>query len=319
MSNSFEFKPFTAENLSNLTSIRNGEKKLGECITTTINSATKYAIIGVCEDIGPQSNQGNPGSNKGFNSFLTKFLNMQSNRYLNGKEIAILGIVEQNNPFDNLSNGRIKIEELDNLLISILTPLFKQNITPIIIGGGHNNAYPLINSFSVAKNKKLDVINLDPHADCRALEGRHSGNPFSYAITNNFLNHYCVLGLHKAYNSEFIYEFLDKHQCTYTFFEDYIINPKQFEVDIQSIIIRSDEPIGIELDMDSIAYMPTSAYSPSGISIEIARKYICKLASSKRPTAYLHLPEAAPNDLFDEKITGKSLAYLVYDFIQVNR
>lgn len=319
MNNTFSFHKFSQSQLTEKVSKREGETKLGECISSAINSYTKYAVIGVCEDIGPQANLGNAGAKNAFDAFLLKFLNMQSNRFLNGNEIAILGIIEQTTPFESSESGRTRIEELDQLLSSILTPLYQQNITPIVIGGGHNNAYPLIQSFVKANNKKLDVINLDPHADCRALEGRHSGNPFSYALTNNFLNHYCVLGLHKAYNSEFIYQFLDNHHCTYTFFEDYIINPKQFEVDIQSIIIRSDEPIGIELDMDSIAHMPTSAYTPSGITVEIARKYICKLASSRRKTAYLHLPEAAPLTKEDEKVTGKSLAYLVYDFIQVNR
>lgn len=319
MNNTFSFKAFDQTTIQSSVVTRDGEVKLGERISTAITTSTKFAIIGVKEDIGPQSNLGNPGAKNGFDAFLIKFLNMQSNRFLNGEEIAILGTVEQQSVFENPLDGRNKIEELDNILTEILIPIYQQDITPIIIGGGHNNAYPLIQSFAKAFNKKLDVINLDPHADCRALEGRHSGNPFSYAITNNFLNHYCVLGLHKAYNSEFIYEFLDKHHCTYTFFEDYIINSKQFEVDIQSIIIRSDEPIGIELDMDSIAHMPSSAYTPSGISLEIARKYICKLASSKRKTAYLHLPEAAPLSQEDEKTTGKSLAYLVYDFIQVNR
>ena len=36
-------------------------------------------------------------------------------------------------------------------------------------------------SWVAADNEALSCINCDAHADVRAQEGRHSGNPFSYA------------------------------------------------------------------------------------------------------------------------------------------
>jgi formiminoglutamase len=69
--------------------------------------------------------------------------------------------------------------------------------------------------------------------------------------------------------------------------------------------------------MDSIINMPASFITPSGYSIEEARIYIRK-TSSRLQTAYLHLPEGAPRRHTAEEISvGKTLAYLVADFMRV--
>jgi formiminoglutamase len=46
--------------------------------------------------------------------------------------------------------------------------------------------------------------------------------------------------------------------------------------------------------------------------------YIRKMARNKK-VGYLHLPEAAPKNEQDDKIVGKTLAYLVSDFIKVHQ
>ena len=63
---------------------------------------------------------------------------------------------------------------------------------PIIIGGGHNNAYGNIKGTSLAIGEPINVINFDAHSDFRPEEGRHSGNGFSYAYTEGFLNYYFI-------------------------------------------------------------------------------------------------------------------------------
>ena len=63
--------------------------------------------------------------------------------------------------------------------------------------------------------------------------------------------------------------------------------------------------------------MPYSAYSFSGITVEEARQYILFLGKQKN-VAYLHLPEGAPVNAREEVIVGKTLAYLVSDFIKSN-
>ncbi len=317
--NNFEFTAFSSSDLKDITSVRNGETKLGENISHQISDDTKFVILGICEDIGPQANLGNPGAKNSFLPALKKFVNMQANRQCNGTNTAIIGFIKQNCSFSTIDSARNLVTELDDLVESTLQPYFEKGLTPIVIGGGHNNAYPIIKAYSKVKNRALEVVNLDPHADCRPIEGRHSGNPFSYAKKDGYMSLYTVLGLHAAYNSETMLKYLNEQEFYYSYFEEYMIRPEKMNSDLQTIIIRSNEDLGIELDLDSIKGMPSSAFTPSGFELEEARKYIMKLASSKRRSAYLHLPEGAPMNENEEKIVSKSIAYLIHDFIATSR
>ena len=164
--------------------------------------------------------------------------------------------------------------------------------------------------------EQVSVINMDPHADTRDLEGRHSGNPFSYAWGEGLLVRYSVLGLHQSYNNEGILKRLELMKSYTAFFEDWIDDPQAFYRDIKAVTeLISEDLTGIELDMDSIAFMPSSAFTPSGLTLEQARYYIRKMAHLPR-VGYVHFPEAAPFSNEEKKIVGKSLSYLVSDFIK---
>jgi formiminoglutamase len=322
MTENFQFKRFKEEEIKALISTRDGETKLGERISTDpLAESCTFVIFGITENIGPQSNFGISGSENAFPAFLKRFLNMQSNRHLIGENIAVGGQINQNVKFSTVENGKKLIEELDELVYQTVLPIINAGKIPIVIGGGHNNAFPLIKACSKSKDESLSVINLDPHADCRPFEGRHSGNPFSYAFAEGFLSNYTVLGLHKSYNSEYLLQFLDEHNFHYTFYEDYLSGSQNLTSDIARICesYSKENHIGIELDMDAIQFMPSSAFTPSGITLEQARLYI--MHTSQIPNVrYLHLPEAAPMNDNDQKVVGKALAYLVWDFIhhQIN-
>lgn len=318
--NFFELVKYSSDTIQSYLSTRDGEIKLGERLCFDYNSTTcKYVILGISEDIGPQANHGLKGADNAFKSFITRFVNVQSNRFLNGNEICLLGEITQTYSFSKVDEARDRIEILDEFVASITTPIIAAGKIPIVIGGGHNNAYPLIVASHSATHHSIDVINLDPHADCRALEGRHSGNPFSYANSMGYINHYTVLGLHQQYNSESLLNYLDQHNFTYTFFEDYIDQKRFLKKDVQNFSVnrKKDNYLGIELDLDCISMMPSSAFSPSGFSIEEVRIYIREIAKQNN-ILYLHLPEGAPQTIAEEKIVGKTLVYLVTDFIKEN-
>lgn len=319
MKSNFTFSKYTKSSIDSFLSIREGETKIGQtCQFDYLNNDSKYVILGISEDIGPQSNLGFSGSNNAFKSFIARFVNMQDNRFLSGNSICILGEIKSNDLFESIETGRKLISELDEFVKSIVEPIILSGKIPIVIGGGHNNAYPLIWASSLAKKESINVINLDPHADCRALEGRHSGNPFSYAKHNQYLDHYSVLGLHQQYNNETMYEYLEANNFNFTFFEDYLFNNRSLTQDIEHFAhVSFNKSIGVELDLDTIAFMPSSAFTPSGFTVNDARKYIHTIAKHKN-ISYLHLPEGAPSTLKEEKIVGKTLAYLVSDFIKQN-
>lgn len=318
----FSFNPYYQETLSQLTNIREGETKVGEKIQVfhqDLEKTSKYVLLGISEDIGPQANGGNPGSTSAFGAFLPRFLNMQVNHFLTVDDVVVLGEIQSHVSFENIKQARNLVGELDDFVTSILQPFTDQQCIPIVIGGGHNNAFPIIRAVSNSEKQPIHVINLDPHADIRRLEGRHSGNPFSTAFQEGFLKFYVVMGLHQSYNSQYILDQLKTNGFMYSFFDDYIFGNADFNADLKAFKTQIESnPYGIELDMDAIAYLPSSAFTPSGISIEQARSYIFQLAKSNQ-VRYLHLPEAAPKTPKEEAIVGKTLAYLVSDFIKSNR
>ena len=77
---------------------------------------------------------------------------------------------------------------------------------------------------------------------------------------------------------------------------------------------------GLELDVDSIAYMPASAYTNCGIPIQDAEYYLYTLAQHTL-IKYLHIAEGAPSRhpagiKAGFKDVGQGLAHLVSSFLQ---
>ena len=74
--------------------------------------------------------------------------------------------------------------------------------------------------------------------------------------------------------------------------------------------------IGLELDLNSIANMPSDKLSLCGISLEEAAFYVHVMASSL-PIIYAHFSEGAPSLVYDgERTVGQGLALLVSTFIR---
>jgi formiminoglutamase len=310
----FQFERFNSTLVENYFSHRSEETRIGDF--SLESSTSRFVIIGIEESIGPMANYGLSGSENAFESFLRIFLNSQVYDGFKMDEISILGRIKHNSTFSTCENASEQVSELDDFVAELLSEYLSMDQIPIVIGGGHNNAYPLIEWSS--EKGLINVLNLDPHADCRATDRRHSGNSFSFAIEEKLLNNYAVLGLHEAFNNKFIRQFLLSKEINHSFYEDYLFGNRNVIEDAQDIIESWDSSIqiGIEIDMDSIANMPSSAISPSGWTVDQVRSYLMHVTSTAKKIAYLHLPEAAPKNEHDAKLVGKSLSYLVRDFIQ---
>jgi formiminoglutamase len=78
-----------------------------------------------------------------------------------------------------------------------------------------------------------------------------------------------------------------------------------------------DNYTGIELDLDCVENVLSSAITPSGISTINARQYL-SFTSQRSKVAYLHICEGATRleDGRQDEGTGKLIGYLVADFIK---
>jgi len=333
---------FSKKDLQHTTRKRANEKKIGEDVLVfnsilTIEdelkqSSSKFVLVGIPEDIGVRANLGRAGASSAWKPVLDSFLNQQSNQFLNGSQIAVLGnvivddLMEKANLLNPKKNTELNelrklVEELDAKVINVVSLIFKAKKIPLVIGGGHNNSYPLIKACSLIFEKRINVINCDPHTDFRALEGRHSGNGFSYAYNENYLQKYSVFALHEQYNNhEVLAEFMNnKHALHFESYENIFIKDEiSFNKALtQCINFIKDETTGVEIDIDSITNAPSSAKTSSGLSPVQARQYVYQCGKQLN-AAYLHIAEAAPilSHIKADNKTGKLLAYLITDFIK---
>lgn len=335
---------FKQSDLAKITNFRNGEVKFGEKMITVpkdekitdfiTQSDVKYIIIGIPEDIGIRANLGRPGAKTAWESAIQSIANIQHNRFCKGNSILILGQVDvsqelnlakdldENIPEDRKQLFKI-VEQIDKEVSHIIFSIVKAGKIPIIIGGGHNNAYGNIKGTALAKGKPINAINFDAHSDFRILEGRHSGNGFSYTFEEGFLKKYFVFGLHESYTSKSVLDAIKKldDRVRYnTYDEIKIRHQKNFEQEMaQSLDFIKNDAFGIEIDLDAIPNIASSAMTLSGFSVEELRQFIYYFSKNQN-ASYLHICEGAPS-LGEEKnnhLIGKLIGYLVTDFIKGN-
>jgi formiminoglutamase len=212
----------------------------------------------------------------------------------------------------DISTAQGLVEELDDLVERVLKERVVAGQIPIIIGGGHNNALPIMRWAS--NHRPLNkVINIDAHFDVRPTTVRHSGNAFSSAIEEGILEEYVALGIDPYATSDVLWDFVYDFDVKFVPFVEYL-QGKELKEDL--VFYTQDATgYGLEIDLDCMENMPTSAQSPSGFHLNDVRKAINSLTNKN--VVYLHLCEGAPTNEQEQRTVGKSLCYLVLDFISV--
>ena len=336
--------PFTINDLAKITNHRSGEIKFGEKMITIPKgedpiaflqtTEAKYVLLGIPEDIGIRANFGRPGAASAWDTAIKNIANIQHNRFCKGSQIIVLGQVNVSeemkevehlnfHDIDDRSKLSQLVEKIDKDVSHIIFNIIKSGKTPIIIGGGHNNSYGNIKGTALAKGKPVNAINFDAHSDFRILEGRHSGNGFSYAYEEGFLKKYFIFGLHENYTSKSVLDMIKKTEdrVRYNTYDSLAIRKeKDFNQEMVNALefIKTDF-FGIEIDLDAIPNIASSAMTLSGFSVEQLRQFISFFGKNKN-ASYIHICEGAP-ELGEEKNThliGKLIGYLVTDFIKAN-
>lgn len=344
------FKYYDKQDILSLTKLRKFETRLGECIQAVADknqlenslaqSTAAYVLIGIPEDIGVRANHGVGGTDSIWVPFLSSFLNIQSNDFLLGDEVLLLGhfdfgdlkwLIEQNahsydEKIDAYRHAVITIDDEVEELVKIITSHKK---VPIVIGGGHNNAYPLIKGAAKGWHKagllplaQINSINLDAHSDFRPAEGRHSGNGFRYAEEDGYMQKYCIVGLHENYLPQNVWlDIVNNPFIDFITYEDIFIHEKRSftQAVAHATSFTEDNYTGIELDLDCIEHTLSSALTPSGLLPQHARQYLT-YAAMDCDVAYVHICEGAAQlaDGRKDETTGKLVSYLVTDFLKAH-
>jgi formiminoglutamase len=341
-------KLYNKQDVLSLTQVRRFETKLGETVSviaddaqleqSLLQSMAEYVLLGIPEDLGVKANGSTGGADTAWIPFLQSFLNIQSNDFLSGQEVLLLGhfdfgdmeyLIETNAHGQDEKTEAYRHavnmvdEEVENL-IKLITACQK---IPIVIGGGHNNSYPLIKGAAKGLYKtgaiplaQINCVNLDAHTDYRPAEGRHSGNGFRYAEEDGFLQKYCVIGVHENYIPQNVWiDIVNNPFIDLITYEDiFILEKRNFTQAVAHATGFTEENyIGLELDLDCIEQTLSSAITPSGLTALHARQYLT-FAATDCKIAYLHICEGASQleDGRKSDTTGKLICYLVSDFIK---
>lgn len=343
------FKRYAKKDILSLTHIRKYETKVGEIVLADSSknleeaiaeTQAKYIIFGVPEDIGVKANLGKGGAGSSWSSFLDSFLNIQSNDFFSGENVFVAGqfdftdaqkLINVNAATyeEKIIAYRSFVNEIDESVEEMVKIITQNQKIPIIIGGGHNNAYPAIKGAAKGLYKadklplaQINCINLDAHTDYRPIEGRHSGNAFRYADEDGYLNKYCVVGIHENYLPQNIWiDIVNNPFFDVITYEDIFIHEKRnfIQAVAHATGFTEDNYTGIELDLDSIEKVLSSAFTPCGITPLQARQYINFTATDSK-IAYMHICEGATKlDTGEtDSSTGKLISYLVSDFVKAH-
>lgn len=342
------FKFFSKEDILSMTRVRRFETKAGERFQylkpdsewpdAIKESDARFVILGIPEDFGVKANYGVGGTETAWLSFLSSFLNIQSNDFFTGENTLVLGhfdfgdlkfLIENNayNPEEKVNAYRHALNMVDEEVENLLKVIASAKKIPIIIGGGQNNAYPIIKGVAKGLFKadliplsQINCINLDAHADYSVAEGRHSGNGFRYAEEDGYLGKYCMIGIHENYISQNVLADIHNNPfMDYISYEEIFIHERKnfIQAVAHATGFTEDSYTGIEIDLDCVENVLSSAVTPSGLTPLMVRKFITFAAQDSKP-AYLHICEGATqlSDGRKDETTGKLISYLVSDFIK---
>lgn len=343
-------KIYNKQDVLSLTKLRRFETKLGERLqvigdpgnlgNAIAASNAKYVLFGVPEDLGAKGNFGIGGADTLWVPFLQSFLNIQSNDFFDGGEVLLTGHFDFGDIqylIDTTAKGedekieayRHAVATIDEEVEHLAKFITEAGKIPIVVGGGHNNSYPLIKGTSKGWHKagylplaQINCINLDAHADYRPMEGRHSGNAFRYAEEDGYLQKYCIIGLHENYLPQNVWvDIVNNPFIDCITFEDIFVHEKRtfMQAVAHATGFTEDTFTGIDIDIDGIQNTLSSAMTPVGITPIHARQFISFAAADSKP-AYLHICEGATrlSDGRCDTTSGKLISYLVSDFVKAH-
>ena len=346
------FHYYTKQELLEQTKLRKYESKIGEALQVVehipdassedssilFEGTAKYICFGIPESIGVMGNNGTKGAENTWFHFVRTFLNLQSTDLCKGDSIMLAGYFDFSSVSKIIDEHSFSSQEridacrhavaniIDEEVEAFVKAIVMAGKIPIVIGGGHNNAYPIIKGVAKSTYKKgaikhpcINAVNLDAYADYRIMEGRHSGNAFRYAMEEGYLKHYAVIGLQENVNPQSMMDdvYSNVNIQYYSYEAIFVEERLNFIQSIaQSFSFVEDGSIALELDLDVIGNMASSGQTPSGISVNEARKFI-RFSGNYPNVCSLHICEGATTHLHaDSSQIGLLISFLITDFVK---
>mgnify|MGYP000173608863 CR=1 FL=1 len=270
------------------------------------------ALLGYAVDAGVIRNGGRSGAKDGPDS-IRKMLGPLANHLHETALVYDYGniVVEDDN-----------IDAAQLLMRDTIYTCLQENHLPVILGGGHDAAYPHflgIQKHIETTGQTVGIINFDAHFDLRPLiDGKgHSGSPF-LQIANQFSNsfNYLVLGIQKASNPKTLFETASSFNCNFLEIEQFNIAHWDLVKKCITNFIGSVDKVYVSIDLDgfSSAYAPgVSAPSPIGFTPEIVWKALEEIIQSNKLLSVdiVELNPAYDKDNATARLAARCVEYIV--------
>lgn len=273
---------------------------------------SKIALLGYAFDAGVISNGGRSGAKDGPDS-IRKMLGPLAN-HVNETTLVY--------DYGNIVVEDDDIDAAQLLMRDTIYTCLQENHLPVILGGGHDAAYPHflgIQKHIETTGQTVGIINFDAHFDLRPLidEKGHSGSPF-LQIANQFSNsfNYLVLGIQKASNPKTLFETVSSLNCNFLEIEQFTIAHWDLVKNSITNFIGSVDKVYVTIDLDgfSSAYAPgVSAPSPIGFTPDIVWKALEEIIQSNKLLSVdiVELNPAYDPDNATARLGARCLEYIV--------
>lgn len=294
--------------------------RVGHLLAESSADSRKQAVVllGSPQDAGVRRNGGRPGAAaapEAIRRALCKFTPFAGDK-------SIADSIALSDAGDMIVEG-IDLEEIHERQQLVVAYLLSQGCIPIVLGGGHDIAWPDSAGFG-AVHPEFGVINIDPHTDVRPLVAglAHSGSPFRQMLESEHINvpagAFVEFGTQQFAVAQSHVRYLEDRGMHVVWYHD--IRQAGFIPAFEASLARASDnsrrPIYVSFDMDSVrsADAPgVSATAPIGFSAD----NICRAAwmcGSLPFVEMIDLAEVNPSYDVDGR-TAKLAAMLIMHFL----
>lgn len=288
-------------------------RRFFQLMNNEYTSSFKFGLLGFKSDEGIRRNKGRLGAYNAPDIIRSQMASLPIHNEFN---ISDFGNIECN-------DGELETAQTE--LGTKIDELLTKNITPIILGGGHETAFGSFQGiFNHIQrhhpNETIGIINFDAHFDLRKADHNTSGTPFlnaaELAQAHQQPFHYMCLGIAEHGNTKALFETADRLNVTYLL--DHALTSDQLSNAMNAIqqFMSNIDHIYITIDLDVFpSYLAPGVSAPAvrGLNLEVFEALFTTILNSDK-VRLLDIVECNPQFDIDNR-TSKLAAFIVYQFI----
>ncbi len=236
-----------------------------------------FCIIGFKSDEGVKRNRGRVGAKKAPDEIRKCLFSLPWH----------FGSVALYDAGDVECSGDLELAQDE--LKSLVSIVHEKKLFPIILGGGHEVAFPSIMGFYESRGKLPSIVNFDAHFDMRDYSsGPTSGTSFrqigDFCKSRGERFKYCCVGIQKSANTKELFDVAKDYGAKWIDIEMVRFNPKRALAELSAFL---DESLDVHLTICSDVFAEylapgVSAPQPFGLQLtEFLNLFYLVLKSGK--------------------------------------